>query len=240
MRTLAITSILAGVAFAAAGSAHADTFGAPIGSGRFMFSDAFVGALAGGAVQYTPPMATIPEQPDTFTYSAFKWTSMTVDNATNTISNLSERDGGAIISMAAKQGISSGGSLTISDFSLDLLNKQVKATIVGANGVGTLTDFALWTFDPATTVPGTYVPLVNYVGETGALSITADGKAKLIQALGLLPLSKAALSGITDYGSIGWNFVAPAGAVPEASTWAMTLLGLGAIGAAAQRRRKQA
>jgi hypothetical protein len=234
MRTLAITSILA---FTAAGAVQAATSTIPInGSGTFQFSAEFLNAasVAGGDVTYTPPVVTIPEQPQSF--SAFNWSSVTVDQSSKNLLSLNETGGGGSLTISALKSVSSGGSVTVTDLSLDLVNKQVKATLIGANGVGTLTDFALWNIDPNNALPMSYVPGMNASGTITGLSITSDGFAKVSQALGLLTLGKSALMGVTDYASISWRIAA----VPEASTWAMTLLGLGAIGAAVQRRRQQA
>lgn len=240
MRTLAITSMLAGVAFIATSSAHAATFSVPIhGSGSFTISndlDIFAGDKA-LTLTFTPPVFGIPEQPPQRTGSVV-WSNITVDQATNHILSLSETGAGATLTATPLKSVTTGGSITITDLTLDLFKKQVKATVIGGNGVGTLTDFTLWNIDPATVLPLTYSPGASFSGQTLGLSITQEGLTTFTQALGLLPLAKTALAGVQSYGSISWNFTTPA--VPEASTWAMTLLGLSAIGAAVQRRRKQA
>lgn len=43
---------------------------------------------------------------------------------------------------------------------------------------------------------------------------------------------------VTAFAQIGSGFAAPAGAVPEPATWAMMMLGMGAVGFAMRRRQK--
>jgi hypothetical protein len=101
--------------------------------------------------------------------------------------------------------------------------------------VGTINHFALWnytTLTGGTTIQGAG----TYNNTISGLTITADGQAKFAQALGLLSLGKAALNGISDYGTISSTIVAVA--VPEPSTYA--LMGVGLVGVMLVKRRRQA
>ncbi|MGC4062861.1 MAG: PEP-CTERM sorting domain-containing protein [Aquabacterium sp.] len=238
MRTFAITSILAGLAFSATGLAHADTIGVPVsGSGQFMLSDVMWDFVAlGGSATYTMPVMSTPENP--INAGSLPWHSLTVDQASNAMLALSETGGGVTIAMPTIKNISTGGAITITDFAIDMVNNQVNVTLVGGNGVGTLTNYTLWRFTQGDALPGTYSPDTHFAGTIGTLNTTSTGLDLISQALGLSNVAKSALTTtLTSFGTIQWDFTTP---VPEASTWAMTLLGLGAIGAAVQRRRKQA
>lgn len=122
--------------------------------------------------------------------------------------------------------VSSGGSLTITDLDLDLVNKKVYGTLIGGNGVGTRPHIELWNAQNVYLDDdgvGWYWHSPDSMGAwMGGLAITQDSLMLFSQSLGLLNLGKAAFFGITDYGSI-------TAGVPEPGTWALTGLGLAGI-----------
>jgi hypothetical protein len=132
--------------------------------------------------------------------------SLTVDDTNNQILSVTSPDG-LTLTQPLLRNVSTGGSLTISNLSVDLLTKRVYATIVGANGVGTLTDYYLWDFDSvsgATTVPQPATstsPGTNTITVTG-LRLTADSLNKTVTSLGMVRIGSTALGSVFDFGSI--------------------------------------
>jgi hypothetical protein len=57
-----------------------------------------------------------------------------------------ETDGGLLLTTTKNSATHGAGSLSISDLKVDLTTKTIYADIVGANGVGTLNDHALWQY----------------------------------------------------------------------------------------------
>lgn len=162
-------------------------------------------------------------------------TALTIDTATNSVLSAATT-GGATQTAPVLKSVSSGGSLTVTDLNVDLANKKVYATIIGGNGVGTLTNFYLWdigSITGATTVAGAGTYTTNISG----LSITTNGFNKFVTSLGLLNLGKSALSGVTDFGTITSTITAVP-AIPEPSTYALMGLGLAGMGLVARRRAK--
>lgn len=246
--------LIPAVVLAALGStaAHADvlnvvTGGATFtGSGALTFSADLLGALDTGkisAAAYGAATPTITKDTDGF------YTNINVSAPMQTLSL--DTDSLAVLGVGTKGGltltapvvksVSSGGSLTVTDIKADLTNNTIYATIIGGNGVGTVTNFALWNF-ASIVGPVKYTGPVQYVDDISGLSLTADGFTKFSQALGLLSLGKAAMQGITDYGTIhsviNTKLDLGTPAIPEPSTYA--LMGLGVAGIALARRRKAA
>jgi hypothetical protein len=243
--------IAAAAMFVAAGVAQAASVTVPAGTGVFdglkftgsgslAFSGDLLGALDTGKVSvaaYGDATATVLKDTDGFyteVSASAPITALTIDDTTKAVLGAATT-GGATQTAPVLKSVSSGGSLTVTDLNVDLANKKVYATLIGGNGVGTLTNFYLWdiaNISGATSVSGPGVYTTTLTG----LSITTDGFNALTKSLGLLNLGKAALSGVSDFGTITSTITATA--VPEPSTYALAGVGLAMVGL--MRRRKQA
>ncbi len=247
----AIKGIVAAVAFVAAGAASAaattvnvggilDNLRLDGGSGTLSFSADLMAALDTGKVavsSWNGGTATATKDVDGF-YTEVSATAnisnIVVDSATHKYNSIVVT-GGATQTSPVLKGVSSGGSLSVGDLNVDYVNKRVYATVVGANGVGTLTNYYLWDIvNPV--VQDTYVAGQNQTLTTiSGLQITAGGFNTFVQSLGLLSLGKGALQTVTDFGTITTKIsVTP---VPEPSTYALMAMGVAAVGVAARRRR---
>jgi len=269
--TFALKSIVAAVAFVAAGVASAapvtvtasDTFNGlkATGAGALSFSAALLGALDTGKIAvagYGAATATVTKDSDGFYTSAgasAPITSLTIESTTGQVLSAATT-GGATQTAVALKSVSTGGSLTVTDLNVDLANKKVFATIIGGNGVGTLTNFYLWdimgtpsydpdgtfiSYDPSTAIvgPTTVAGAGTYTTTLNGLRITADGFTQFSKSLGLLSLGKSALSGVADFGTITSTIVATnAAVIPEPSTYALMGLGLVGMSLVARRRAK--
>lgn len=252
-----IHGLFGGMALVAAGMANASTSTLPGQGGAvaLTFSADWVGVLDTIRATVTPYGAggtyAAKDTDGFFTQvsAAAPITSLTVDTGSLQTLGLST-SGGFTLSTPVLKSVSSGGSLTVTDLSVDFTNKTIYGTLIGGNGVGTLTHLDLWRFSsvtgdlklsPSPTLcdewwsPTTGWGCSNpYAGSprftVSGLMITSDGLAKFNQSLGMLTLGRAGWNGIDDYGTL------VSGVVPEASTSLM--MGLGLLGLALKRRRR--
>lgn len=217
------------------------------GSGTLTFSQDLLDALntaSISAVNFAPATSNIVGTPGAYTTisASAPMSSMLLNTDTLAVTGVSTKGGMSLTAPGTVKSISTGGSLTVTDISVDLTSKVVYATIIGGNGVGTLNNFALWNYANLTG-PTTYAGPGNYTDDITGLSLTSTGFTVFSQALGLGSLGKAAMQGISDYGSIHSVLntklvLDTTPSIPEPSTYA--LMGLGVAGIALARRRKAA
>jgi len=267
--TFTLKSIVAAAAFVAAGVASATpvtvtsggTFNGltATGSGSFSFSAELLGALDTGKIAvagYGAAAATVTKDTDgyyTQATAAAPITALTIESTTGQVLS-AQTTGGLTQTAPVLKSVSSGGSLTVTDLSVDLTNKRVYATLIGGNGVGTLTNFYLFDiqgtpsydstgtllgYDASTAIVGPTV--VNgagsYSNTFNGLTITTNGLTTFEKSLGLLTLGKSALAGVDNFGTITSTIVATP-VIPEPSTYALMGLGLVGMSLVARRRAK--
>ena len=171
---------------------------------------------------------------------------------------------GLTVGASSIRGMMDGGEITWRDMEIDLVNGSISAVVSGSNGLddaGRVTVASIGQVSKSLTVapynPNLCCMPTPHVYELGTfevtlseLTLTDAGATTLMQGLGInsnslgrpvVEMFKGTSLGditLTEY------YVAEAGtfvaSVPEPSTWALTLLGLTGVAAAARARRHTA
>ncbi len=138
--------------------------------------------------------------------------SLNVDGVTDDLQSAAGT-GGITVTAPVLRAISSGGTVTITDLNVDLNTKTVYATVIGANGVGTAVNVAMWTLDTVLGPTNIALPS-NGSGQFNltvqGMHLTANGNTLVTSALGLGSLGKAATAAISDFGSIAMSITSTA------------------------------
>ena len=242
-----IRQIAAAAALLAIGIAQAASVVIPVGSnyggiqlegvGSLNFSADFLSALdtyKASVAGYGAAVPAITKDTDGY-YTQVSVTapitSLTIESTSGVVLAATTA-GGATQTAPFLKSVSSGGSLTVTDLNVDFANKVVYATLIGGNGVGTLTNLALWNIGAITGTTSVTGPGTFFNATVSGLTITSNGFNEFAQSLGLQSLGKAALSGVTDFGTIT---IAPG--IPEPSSYALMGLGLVSVVFAIKRRQ---
>jgi hypothetical protein len=227
------------------------------GTGTLSFSSSLITALNVGKVAVTKlgdatVTETLTPKPPfgstrTGVSAAAPVTSVTT-GATGDVLNV-DTTGGALQTAALQEGVSLGGTLGVTNISVDLTNKKIFASITGdfrgvatkeaapygSEVITTINDFHLWNF-ASITGPTTLNGAGTYANTISGLTITTAGFDHFVSALRLVELGVSTLANVTDYGTISSTI--NVSAVPEPSTYAMAIAGLALVGVAARRARK--
>lgn len=229
------------------------------GSGTLSFSDDLIGALAVAGIQTStihPATGLVSDTDITIGAPIYSLSgTLTSENQGTKFTLYPTRVGtlGGAMMVAPKANFAtSGGSLSVTDLSVDLATQGIYATVSGANGL-TAQQIRVWDF--ASIAGDTAMPIqagVSYANNkiTG-LTITDQAFDLFAQGLGLKAGGIAAMASITDYGVIASSLsvdmsmlefpphppVLELPVVPEPSTYLMMGLGLLGLGIAARRQR---
>ena len=216
------------------------------GSLKLSLSADVLGAFDTTRVQvsaYAPGAVAMSKDTDGFYLQASSLAplnSLTFDSSNNALTAASSK-GGMTLTQPILKSVSSGGSLTITDLDVDVTHKQVYATLIGGNGVGTVNHLRLLNIASITggaaehgfnSNCGFYNDCIFWTPSftlTG-LSMTTEGFNLISQALGMQRIGSLALAGISDFGTITST------AVPEPTT--CVLMGMGLVGVIAAGRRR--
>jgi PEP-CTERM motif-containing protein len=169
---------------------------------------------------------------------------LSLNDVTGVIQSL-QYGGGFKLSANDDDFTTTGGSLSVSNLRLDLVEKRIYASLNGANGVGSLDNIDLWHIDAitgTTVLPkNSWIPYLDGGGRSdlsdtpfdtslSGLRFTNQGYALWSQSMGYTSTGKGAFNTVTDFGTITTS------AVPEPSIYALFMLGMTGLGLLAARR----
>ncbi len=244
---VAFKSLVAAAAFVAVGSASAATVTVPTG-GTFKnltltsaaqvltLSQETLDAISTAAIAMVPVREGVlttsadPAEPSIILSATLKTpvSAVALDDTTQALQT-SQSAGGLSLTVPAGSIVSrTGGSVSISDMKVDLAAKRVYATIVGANGVGTVNNVYLFDVDSvtgATSLPATAG--VSTVTASG-LMLTADGSTKFATALGATAIGRAVLASMaSNFGSVDVSLTTTAQPLTPSCTVTQTITATG-------------
>lgn len=225
------------------------TFSALSGDGTLAFSDLLLGALSIANITTTSAAPGVVTETDVTIEAKAPVTTLTgsFDSAAGTFTATKVNTAGGATMTATgllpngkKNSATTGGSLTVTNLTVDLASKAIYADLIGGNGVGLKSQVHVWdyaTIDGATTV-STADGVHTTTNSLKTLTIKQEAFDIFASSLGLTTFGKGSMAGIEDYGVINSSISVTTAAVPEPSTYAMLASGLAVLAFAAKRARR--
>lgn len=135
--------------------------------------------------------------------------------------------GGVQVTVPRTTAVAAGGVLTLSNWGIDAVTRQLSADITGTRGVPNQTQVAVFTLGS---------PVVTGATTSFSLWLTQAGADAFSQAMGLQSLGLNSLQNARQYsfGTVSVNVAM----VPEPSSVALMLAGLSAVAVVARRRHR--